>query len=148
MYKHVQLLYKTKINPRQGITWLMGRWRPQQTARRHVNCRTHDHWHVERILRLVHLVLTFIIITCDCVWNCTRYIWLSVVISFNFNCKHIFIYLHNKMSSKHRSQERYLWLKFWMSVYVWIRIYAHILVCLSLSIHSDANFTIYTFVCA
>lgn len=45
------------INPRQRITWLMGRWRPQQTARRHVNCRTHDHWHVERILRLIHLVL-------------------------------------------------------------------------------------------
>lgn len=65
------------FNPRQRITWLMGRWRPQQTARRHVNCRTHDHWHVERILRLIHLVL----INFNILLNCIRYIWLSVVIS-------------------------------------------------------------------
>lgn len=50
----------------------MGRWRPQQTARRHVNCKPHDHRHVERILHLIHLVL---------LWDCIRYIWLSVVIS-------------------------------------------------------------------
>lgn len=59
----------------------MGRWRPQQTARRHVNCRTHDHWHVERILRLIHLVHWHF----KLFENCIRYIWLSVVLSLNLN---------------------------------------------------------------
>lgn len=39
-------------NPERWITRLVGRWRTQQTARRHVNCRTHEHRHFERTLRL------------------------------------------------------------------------------------------------
>ena len=45
-----------KINPiynaMQWINWLGGRWRTQLAARRHVNCRTHEHRHFERILRV------------------------------------------------------------------------------------------------
>ena len=40
-------------NTEQWITWLGGRWRTQQTARRNVNCRTYEHRHFERILRAV-----------------------------------------------------------------------------------------------
>ena len=41
----------TKYNTAQWITWLEGRWRTQLTARRNVNCRTHEHRHFERTLR-------------------------------------------------------------------------------------------------
>ena len=44
---------KTKYNTIQWITWLGGRWRTQLTARRNVNCRTHEHRHFERTLRTV-----------------------------------------------------------------------------------------------
>ena len=104
---------KLKLNPRQGITWLMGRWRPQQTARRYVNCRTHDHWHVERILRLIHLVL-FIMYTK--IYNvglykvhmveCRNFIWLQLSVY-----KNIHIYIHNRVSSKPLSYRDDLWLK-------------------------------------
>ena len=40
-------------NTIQWITWLGGRWRTQQTACRNVNCRTYEHRHFERILRIV-----------------------------------------------------------------------------------------------
>ena len=40
-----------KDNTMQWITWLGGRWRTQLTARRNVNCRTHEHRHFERTLR-------------------------------------------------------------------------------------------------
>ena len=46
-----QWLYVESDNTAQWITWLGGRWRTQQTARRNVNCRTYEHRHFERILR-------------------------------------------------------------------------------------------------
>lgn len=42
-----------KFYPKRGITWFVGRWRTQQTARIYVNCRTHEHRHFERILRFI-----------------------------------------------------------------------------------------------
>lgn len=43
-----------KLNyPKRGITWFVGRWRTQQTARIYVNCRTHEHRYFERILRFI-----------------------------------------------------------------------------------------------
>lgn len=40
-----------KVYSKRWITWLMGRWRTQQTVRHRVNCRTHEHRHFERILQ-------------------------------------------------------------------------------------------------
>jgi len=42
---------KQTHNPERWITRLVGRWRTQQIARRHVNCRTHEHRRFERTLR-------------------------------------------------------------------------------------------------
>lgn len=45
-----------KHNAMQWITWLGGRWRSQLAASRNVNCRTHEHRHIERILQIVTLL--------------------------------------------------------------------------------------------
>ena len=43
---------ETLYNAMQWINWIGGRWRTQLNAWHNVNCRTHEHWHFERILQV------------------------------------------------------------------------------------------------
>ena len=58
LYSILRVNWIEKYNTLQWITWLGGRWRTQLTARRHVNCRTCEHRHFERILRTVTRLLS------------------------------------------------------------------------------------------
>ena len=46
-------VWESKYNTIQWIIWLGGRWRTELTLWCRVNCRTHEHRHFERILRIL-----------------------------------------------------------------------------------------------